>query len=52
MSNPVDLCLASASPRRKALLEQIGLSCLQYPVDLDETPLPEESAQAYVLRLA
>lgn len=52
MSNPVDLCLASASPRRKALLEQIGLSCLQYPVDLDESPLPEESAQAYVLRLA
>lgn len=47
-----DLCLASASPRRKALLEQIGLSAWQYPVDLDETLLPGESAPSYVLRLA
>jgi len=47
-----DLCLASASPRRRALLEQIGLSCLLYPVDLDETVMLGESAPSYVLRLA
>lgn len=47
-----DLCLASASPRRRALLEQIGLTCLQYPVDLDERVLPGESPPSYVMRLA
>lgn len=47
-----DLCLASASPRREALLKQIGLSCLKYPVDLDEGVLPGESAPSYVMRLA
>ena len=47
-----DLCLASASPRRMALLQQLGLQCLQYPVDLDESVLPNESAEQYVLRLA
>ena len=47
-----DLCLASASPRRRALLEQIGLTCWQYPVDLDEGILPGESPPSYVLRLA
>lgn len=48
----VDLYLASASPRRKMLLEQIGLRCYPYPVDLDERVLPDESASAYVVRLA
>lgn len=47
-----DLCLASASPRRQALLEQIGLNCLKFPVDLDERVLPGESAPSYVMRLA
>ncbi len=47
-----DLCLASASPRREALLKQIGLHCLKYPVDLDESVLPGESAPSYVMRLA
>ncbi|WP_086481266.1 Maf family protein [Oceanospirillum sanctuarii] len=47
-----DLCLASASPRREALLKQIGLDCLKYPVDLDESVLPGESAPSYVMRLA
>lgn len=47
-----DLILASASPRRKALLEQIGVSCLSVPVDLDESVLPGELPEAYVRRLA
>lgn len=47
-----DLILASASPRRKALLEQIGVSCVPAPVDLDESVLPNESPETYVRRLA
>lgn len=47
-----DLILASASPRRKALLEQIGVSCLSVPVDLDESVLPSELPETYVRRLA
>ncbi len=46
------LVLASASPRRKELLQQIGVPFTVAPVDLDETPLPEESSAAYVERLA
>ncbi len=44
--------LASASPRRKALLAQIKVSALIHPVDLDETPLPDEKPLAYVERIA
>lgn len=50
-SSPV-LCLASASPRRKALLASIGVTVEVMPSDVDETPLIGESAQAYVERLA
>jgi len=46
------LCLASASPRRRDLLGAIGVSVALCPVDIDETPIPGESAQAYVARLA
>jgi len=46
------LVLASASPRRRELLEQLGLSPVCRAVDIDETPLPEESPAAMVLRLA
>lgn len=52
MNHRIDLCLASASPRRLALLEQLGLVCQQYPVDLDESIALGESAADYVLRLA
>lgn len=51
-NNIHQLVLASASPRREALLQQIGLSCLKYPVDIDERVLPGESAPSYVMRLA
>jgi septum formation protein len=46
------LILASASPRRKELLSQIGVECLTHPVDIDESVFADESAEAYVERLA
>jgi septum formation protein len=46
------LILASASPRRRELLTQAGLEFLIEPADIDETPLPDEPAAAYVQRLA
>ncbi len=46
------LILASASPRRRELLAQIGIPCRVLPVDLDESPLPGEVAEVYVRRLA
>lgn len=46
------LVLASASPRRKELLAQIHISTIITPVDLDETPLPDENPVAYVRRIA
>ena len=44
--------LASQSPRRLALLNQIGIDCLVMPADIDETALPNELPSDYVLRLA
>ncbi|MDQ7727430.1 Maf family protein [Halomonas sp. SpR8] len=46
------LCLASASPRRKALLASIGVPVTVRPCHIDETPLAGESAEVYVYRLA
>ena len=48
----VQIILASASPRRQELLDQIKVTYEIYPVDLDETPLPNEAPLAYVRRLA
>ena len=42
------LILASASPRRKELLDQIGVSYIVYPVDIDETPKDGEIGRAHV----
>ena len=47
-----DLILASASPRRKELLEQIAVKFTCSPMDVDESRLPGEGAVAYVQRLA
>ena len=44
--------LASASPRRRELLRQIGVAYRLLPVAVDETPLPNETPHAYVARLA
>lgn len=49
---PPVLCLASASPRRRALLASIGVPVDVLPSDVDETPLVGEQAQDYVERLA
>lgn len=46
------LVLASSSPFRKALLEQLGLPFDVDPPDIDESPRPGESPPAYVERLA
>jgi septum formation protein len=46
------LVLASGSPRRRELLERLGLRFEVRPADLDETPRPGESPPDYVLRLA
>ncbi|MDN3552750.1 Maf family protein [Halomonas almeriensis] len=46
------LRLASASPRRRELLADIGVAVDVCPADLDETPHPDEAPQDYVLRLA
>jgi septum formation protein len=48
----VQLILASASPRRRELLEQIGVRYLVQIADIDESPAPNESAIALVQRLA
>lgn len=49
---PPQIILASASPRRGELLEQMRLSYTVYPVDIDETPFPDEAPMVYVQRLA
>ena len=46
------LYLASTSPRRRELLRQIGVQLTTLSVDVDESPLLNESAQAYVQRLS
>lgn len=46
------LILASASPRRRELLEQLGICYRVWPADLDESPKPGESPDAYVQRIA
>jgi len=46
------LILASASPRRKELLEQIGVEFQVYPVDMDESMQPGEGVLEHVKRLA
>jgi len=44
--------LASRSPRRLELLAQIGIFPEVLSSDVDETPLPDETPEAYVQRLA
>lgn len=44
--------LASASPRRRELLRQIGVAYRLLRVEVDETPLAEEHPHDYVARLA
>jgi septum formation protein len=52
MLAPPVLCLASASPRRRELLAQIGVPHLVLPAAIDESVLPGEEPRDYVLRIA
>ncbi len=47
-----DIVLASASPRRRALLQQIGIRCHCQPVDIDEAAHGWETPVVTVQRLA
>jgi septum formation protein len=46
------LLLASASPRRRELLERVGVPLEVRPADVDETPAAGEAPAAYVARIA
>lgn len=52
MADSPEIVLASASPRRLELLDRLGVEPTVLPPDIDETPLPAEAADAYVVRLA
>lgn len=46
------IILASASPRRHALMEQINLKCSIHPADIDENETPWSSPDRYTLELS
>lgn len=52
MKQQPDIYLASASPRRRELLEQIGVSYQRLQVEVPEVRDPAESPEEYVLRVA
>lgn len=49
---PAKIILASASPRRRELLDQIGISYQLHPVDIDESMHADEGVLEFVQRLA
>lgn len=51
LSSP-QITLASSSPRRRELLDQIQVSYEVIPVDIDESHLSGETAETFVKRLA
>lgn len=52
MHESAQIILASASPRRRELLQQIGINAMVQAVDIDETKKSNESVIEYVERLA
>ena len=46
------ICLASVSPRRHELLQQLGVAHIVSPAQVDETPRDDETPMDYVLRLS
>lgn len=52
MSDKAQIILASASPRRFELLQQMCVRSLVQAVDIDETKKSDETAKEYVYRLA
>ncbi|MBH5328241.1 septum formation inhibitor Maf [Eikenella sp. S3360] len=49
---PQTLYLASASPRRRELLNALGFRTLPLPAEIDESALPGEAVADYVARMA
>ncbi|MGB5013372.1 MAG: Maf family protein [Pyrinomonadaceae bacterium] len=52
MINLPKLILASGSPRRSEILTSVGWEFEKHVADIDETELPGESPEVYVVRLA
>lgn len=52
MRNAIKLVLASASPRRKQILESAGIPFSARTAEIDEEPLEDEAPEACVRRLA
>lgn len=52
VSDDFDIYLASASPRRRELLEQIGVRYRLLKSDIPELPVAGESAEDFVIRMA
>lgn len=52
MEDHSDIYLASASPRRRELLQQIGVRFSLLSVEVPEEPHPGEAPEVFVLRLA
>jgi len=52
MNDAPQVILASASPRRRELLEQIGIHARVQAVDIDESRYPDEPVLSFVQRLA
>lgn len=50
--NSRPIVLASRSPRRRDLLQQMNIDFVVDPADIDETPHPGESPVDYVVRLS
>jgi septum formation protein len=48
----IDVVLGSASPRRKELLERLGLRLQIVPAEIDESPRADERPADYVRRMA
>lgn len=48
----LEVVLASASPRRLALLTQVGVPVFALPADIDETQAPDEAAVPFAMRMA
>lgn len=48
----VQIILASASPRRKELLERLGFTVKVIPANIDETRLDDETPENFVKRMA
>ena len=49
---PLELILASASPRRRELLTRLAIPFTVIPANIDESPLPNELPRAYTMRVA